>query len=286
MTDNRNTARLAAWASAAAIAAVAVTPMILSATSLAAWARDSLGLSGAAPWLVPASLDLAALACIALALAASLRGEAGGAPKLLAWLLVAGSAVANWRHGQAIGTTDAEAYFPALPVLAMVLVELGLRFVRRTALVSAGRTEASLPHWRLARWVRFPRETFAAWSLAVADGITSPAEAVALVRQHRTGAAPAPAVEVSAAASAAGNLVEGPDPELAALPKAEQLRVAFRALDEVNARRALTWLAQQGIDPPAPRYAYEVAATVKAEADDDGPERAELPLRAIEARSA
>jgi hypothetical protein len=282
MTDTNRTARLTAWASAAAIALVAVTPMVLSAQSLAAWGRDSLGLSGAAPWLVPGSLDLAALACIALALAASLRGEAGGAPKLLAWLLVAGSAVANWRHGQAIGTTDAEAYYPALPILAMVLVELGLRFVRRSALVNAGRTEASLPHWRLARWVRFPRETFAAWSLAVADGITSPAQAVEAVRARHTGAAPAAAVEASTAALTAEPL----DAELAALPKAEQLRRAFVALDEVNARRALTWLAQQGIDPPAPRYAYEVAAAVKAEADEAEPERPELPLRAIEARSA
>jgi hypothetical protein len=262
MSDPR-TARLTAWLSAAAIALVALTPMVLSAQSLAAWGRDSLGLEGASPWLVPVSLDVAAFACIALALHASLRGEAGGAPKLLAWLLVAGSAVANYRHGRTV-SDDAAAYFPGLPLLAMLLVELGLRFTRRTALIAAGRTEAVLPHWRLARWVRFPRETFASWSLAVGDGITSPAAAVAEVRRRQGVEVPEnlerPAVDEAAA-------------ELAALPKSDQLRRAFDAIGEVNARRALTWLAQQGIDPPAPRYAYECAAK----------ERARQPeLRAIE----
>jgi hypothetical protein len=140
--------------------------------------------------------------------------------------------------------------------------------------VSAGRTEASLPHWRLARWVRFPRETFAAWSLAVADGITSPAEAVAQVRQHRTGATPAPAAEVPAAASAAGSL-ERPDPELAALSKADQLRRAFDAIGEVSAPEAVAWLMRRDVRVSI-RYAHEVAAA-EHERRAAGPE-----LRAVE----
>jgi len=243
------THRLTAWGSAAAIAFVALTPMILSAQSLASWARTSLGLSGASPWLVPVSLDVAAFACIALALHASLRGDAAGASKLLAWLLVAGSAAANYRHGHQV-SDDAAVYFPGLPLLAMLLVELGLRYLRRSALVAAGRTESVLPHFRLARWAVAPVETFAAWRTAVTEGYSSPTDAVQAVRRRREGEVPNVAESpVELAASAA---------ELAGMAKADQLRAAFDAIGEVSAPRALTWLARRGVEVSA-RYAHEVA---------------------------
>jgi hypothetical protein len=257
MSTDHRTARLTAWLATAAIMLVTLTPMVLSAQSLAAWAREALGLSGVFAILVPVSLDAAALACVALALTATLRGDAGGAPKVLAWVLVAGSALANHRHGQGIGP-DAEVYYPALPVLAMTLVELGLRYTRRSALVDAGRTEPVLPRFRAARWAVAPVETFAAWRAAVVDGHTSPAAAVSAVRRRREG-------EVPAVASSAAPGAESPHQlsadarELAGMSKADQLRAAFVAIGEVSAPRALTWLARRGVEVSS-RYAHEVAA--------------------------
>lgn len=163
----------------AALAVVLAAPPALSFHSLMAWARTELALTDWWPYLVPLALDAAALLCVALATWAAWRGEAAGAARVLVWVFAGGSAAANARHGQAIGTSDAVVFFAALPVGAAVLLDVVLRRARRAALDDIGALEPPLPRYRLIRWAVAPRETASAWRYAVRHGVTDPREALA-----------------------------------------------------------------------------------------------------------
>jgi hypothetical protein len=164
------------------ITAVVAAPVAISARSLAGWGREALGLTGGWEWLAPVPLDGAALACVGLALHATQRGEAPGLSRILVWVLAAGSAWANWRHGATI-SPDAALYFAVQPLLAALLLDLVLRRVRHDALGDLGALERPLARYRMARWLVAPRETWRAWRTAVCDGITDPDEALARVRR-------------------------------------------------------------------------------------------------------
>lgn len=159
------------------IVVVLAAPVAISAKSLAGWGRESLGLTDGWEWLAPVPLDGAALACVGLALRATLRGDAPGLARVLVWALAGGSAWANYRHGASI-SPDAAYFFAVQPLLGALLLDLVLRSARRDALGGLGALERPLARYRLARWLVAPKETWEAWRTAVREGITDPAEAL------------------------------------------------------------------------------------------------------------
>jgi hypothetical protein len=265
MTNRTTLDRLVVAVIALALTIVVLAPVALSFHSLSDWARTSLALTGWWVYVVPVALDAAALTCVGLTFHAVLRADSAAGPRALMWALALASSTANARHGSTIGA-DAVAFYAAMPLVAMVLLDITLRRVRRSALAGLGGIEPPLPRFRGARWLPGVglRETAAAWRAAVLEGFTSPAEAVQAVRLRREGAVPNVAETPHQLAAQAA--------ELAELSKADQLRAAFRAVGETSAPRALTWLARRGVEVSA-RYAHEVAAAER----DRTPE-----LRAIE----
>jgi hypothetical protein len=68
---------------------------------------------------------------------------------------------------------------------AAVLFDRALKQTRRAALREQGLVPRPLPQIRIVRWLRAPRETFAAWSLMLLEGVRTLDEAVDEVREDR-----------------------------------------------------------------------------------------------------
>jgi hypothetical protein len=163
---------------------VVLSPLVLSFHSLAGWGHEALGLVWPLTWVVPLTLDAAALVCVGLTFHAMLRADSAGASRLLVWVFAGASAAANWRHGAAI-SPDAAVYYAAMPLVAALLLDITLRRVRRTALAGLGALERPLPRYRAARWIVAPTETWRAWRTAVREGITDPTQALTVARERR-----------------------------------------------------------------------------------------------------
>jgi Protein of unknown function (DUF2637) len=249
--------RLTVAVATSALAVVVLAPVALSFHSLAGWGREALALDGAWPYVVPLALDAAAMACVALTFHAVLRADSAGSTRFLVWAFAGASAAANVRHGGTV-STDAAVFFGAMPIVAALLLDVALRRVRRGALAQLGGVEQPLPRFRAARWLVAPRETWRAWCMAVREGITSPAEALRVSRRRHDPAPEVPGVDETPAELAADAA------ELAMLTKTEALRAAFDAIGEVDAPRALTWLARRGVEVSA-NHAHQVARKARNE---------------------
>lgn len=68
---------------------------------------------------------------------------------------------------------------------AAVLFDRALKQTRRAALREQGLVPRPLPQIRVVRWLRAPRETFAAWSLMLLENVRTLDEAVDEVREDR-----------------------------------------------------------------------------------------------------
>ncbi|AEA29077.1 hypothetical protein Psed_7020 (plasmid) [Pseudonocardia dioxanivorans CB1190] len=217
----------------AALGVVILAPVALSFSSLVAWAEAALGLNGPWPYIVPVALDAAALLSMALTFHAVTHAESATFPRALVWVFALGSAFANHRHGETVGP-DAAIFFPAMPIAAAVLLEVTLRRVRRTVLAELGVTERPLARFRLVRWARFPRETFAAWSTAVEHGLSSPIDALAVAARIE----PLDADEIAHAVESRN---------LAALPSdAARVRRAATVTGQDDPGPVVAWLGAHG----------------------------------------
>ena len=123
----------------------------ISAQGLTGFARTSMGLRGPWPYLLWGALDGAACLCAVLLMRRTVRGEAGLAPRLAVWGLVAASSAFNWTH--APHHPSAREAFALMPVIAAVLFEFSLRETRHAAR-PPGRRVASLRFVRPGEWIR------------------------------------------------------------------------------------------------------------------------------------
>ena len=152
--------RLVSRASWIVVVAVALA---ISWWSLAAVARH-YGL----PWIPAAGLstvfDGAALVASSIALSHAQRhGDSGTGARVTVMLLVASSAFLNADHA-AILRDRLPAYllFATPPVVAWLIFELHTRWVRRDALIAAGRTARPLPVFGHPVWLDHPLSTYRA----------------------------------------------------------------------------------------------------------------------------
>ncbi|MEU2874426.1 DUF2637 domain-containing protein [Streptomyces olivoreticuli] len=226
----------------------------MSWKGLVGFGHDVLGLKGALAYGVPVSLDVAAMVCAALALRSVVSHDSAAGPRLLTFLLVAGSAAANYYHAARVpgGSAAAALYYGAMSVVTWGLWEVVLRQIRRSMLRAIGAVELPLPKFRIVRWVRYPRETFAAWSVAVRFGLTRPEEA--LDRVWETYQAQESEREVKELEELE-QLPEG-------ISKRQALQLAFKALGEVDAPAAVKWCEARGVEVDR-SYAYEIARKIE-----------------------
>ncbi|WP_371496881.1 DUF2637 domain-containing protein [Kitasatospora sp. NBC_00374] len=158
----------------------------LSFHGLVGFGQQNLNLSGGWEYLVPFGLDGAAMFCSVLAVREASHGDAALGSRLLVWLFAVASAWFNWVHAPRGGMHDgAPQFFAGMSISAAVLFDRALKQTRRAALREQGLIPRPLPQIRIVRWLRAPRETYAAWSLMLLENVRSLDEAVDEVREER-----------------------------------------------------------------------------------------------------
>lgn len=200
--------------SVAALVVVVGAPAVASWHNLVAFGTDVLHLTDGWEYVVPLTLDGAAIYAAALTLRAILKGDGAFGTRLLTALYALGGAGFGAYHARTAvgGNVPSAVYYAAASLSAVVLWDITLRALRRDQLRALGAIEKPLPRWRLLRWLVAPVETARAWRYAVIEQITDPAEALQLSREAR--AARKEAAETRTAV--AERITETPAPEQSA----------------------------------------------------------------------
>ncbi|MFC9424207.1 DUF2637 domain-containing protein [Streptomyces sp. NPDC056987] len=173
-------------ASYALLFCCAAVAAALSFKGLVGFGQENLGLSGGWEYLVPFGLDGAAMFCSVLAVREASHGDAALGSRLLVWTFAGAAAWFNWVHAPTgIGHEGAPHFFAGMSLSAAVLFDRALKQTRRAALREQGLVPRPLPQIRIVRWLRAPRETFAAWSLMLLENVRTLDEAVDEVREDR-----------------------------------------------------------------------------------------------------
>lgn len=158
----------------------------LSFHGLVGFGRQNLNLTDGWEYLVPFGLDGAAMFCSVLAVREASHGDAALGSRLLVWTFAGAAAWFNWVHApRGLGHAGAPQFFSGMSLSAAVLFDRALKQTRRAALREQGLVPRPLPQIRIVRWLRAPRETFAAWSLMLLEGVRTLDEAVEEVREDR-----------------------------------------------------------------------------------------------------
>ncbi|MBC3841915.1 DUF2637 domain-containing protein [Streptacidiphilus sp. 4-A2] len=158
----------------------------LSFHGLVGFGVENLNLSGGWQYLVPFGLDGAAMFCSVLAVREASHGDAALGSRILVWLFAAASAWFNWVHApRGLDHNGAPQFFAGMSLSAAVLFDRALKQTRRAALREQGLVPRPLPQIRIVRWLRAPRETFAAWSLMLLENVRTLDDAVEEVREDK-----------------------------------------------------------------------------------------------------
>ena len=211
-----------------------------------------INITGVATQGVPLTLDGVSTTAALLALKAELSDESSGRERAAMYAFTAASCAANYWHGAVTGGIQGALYFSAMSLAVMFVFDLVLRQIRLAIRRQAGRRNRKMPQFGLMQWARYPRLTFRAWSLALADGIATPQAALDAAK-----------AAAETAAIAAMNLPVLPidAATLAGMSAAHRLAVAFGALGRTDVPAALALLKQHGaaIDSS---HAYKVRAAI------------------------
>jgi hypothetical protein len=209
-------------------------------------------ITGTATQGVPLTLDGVSTIAALLALRAELSDESSGRERAAMYVFTAMSCAANYWHGSVTGGIEGALYFAAMSLAVMFVFDLVLRQIRLAVRRSAGRRNRKMPQFGAVQWARYPRLTFRAWSLALANGIESPQEALAAAR-----------AEAEADAIEAMDLPVLPidTATLAGMSAGHRLAVAFGVLGKTDIPAALALLKQHGA-PIDSSHAYKVRSQI------------------------
>ncbi|MGS2591209.1 DUF2637 domain-containing protein [Streptomyces hebeiensis] len=245
-------------ASYALLFCCAAVAAALSFRGLVGFGQENLNLSGGWEYLVPFGLDGAAMFCSVLAVREASHGDAALGSRLLVWTFAGAAAWFNWVHApRGLGHEGAPQFFAGMSLSAAVLFDRALKQTRRAALREQGLVPRPLPQIRIVRWLRAPRETFAAWSLMLLEGVRTLDEAVDEVRDDRR------------------------QKEETQRRRREQAKLERAQLKALN-RQHRNWGRRGGRQVPLPAVGATAGgspAAVEAAAEPAIPEKAQLPRR-------
>ncbi|MFC9602448.1 hypothetical protein ACFTTN_03150 [Streptomyces niveus] len=102
-------------------------------------------------------------------------GDAGTIYRVMTWVFASGAAAMNYAHhcGPGGRPTQAAVAFATMSIVGMVLWELYASLIHRKALREQGLAAKARPRIGIIRWIRYPRHSFTAWSLAITDPMLS-----------------------------------------------------------------------------------------------------------------
>ena len=105
----------------------------MSWSGLFGWARHTLHWAPVSAGMVPIALDVAALTCALLALDTVSKNEPATMFRALTACLIGLSAFVNWRYRLTSHNVAEEVFFPAMSVLAYLMIDATIRKYRRGA---------------------------------------------------------------------------------------------------------------------------------------------------------
>lgn len=176
------------------LAIVVLAPEAAAWQGLLSLARNQFHIPSPWEFLVPLLFGAAAFYVALLAQRYVLRGDSAITERLLTWAYAAAGAGFNFWNGQESGQEHATAvalFFGGASLSAALLWDRTLRAWRRDQLREIGALERPLPRFRALRWVLAPTGTFKAFRVSVLAGLSTPAEALAMV-ESRGQTSPAP----------------------------------------------------------------------------------------------
>lgn len=221
---------------------------------LAGFAR-LIGIDGLAVQGVPLTLDGVSTTAALLALKAELTGESSGRERSAMYLFTLASCGANFWHGLKSGGIEGALYFGGMSLAVMFVFDLLLRQIRLAVRRRDGRRSKPMPQFKPVQWLRYPRLTFRAWSLALADeSLRTPQAALNAARSQQT--------EKEALKELAGLPELAIDTDvLAKMDAAHRLAVAFGVLGKLDVPPALALLKSKGA-PVDSSHAYKVRSQI------------------------
>lgn len=211
-----------------------------------------IDITGLAAQGVPITLDGVSTAAALLALKAELSDESSGRERAAMYVFTAMSCAANYTNGLATGGIRGALYFAAMSLAVMFVFDLVLRQIRLAVRRNAGRRGRKMPQFGALYWLRYPRLTFRAASIALAEGIETPQEALAAARA---------AAETAAVAAMNLPVLAIDGATLAGMSAAHRLAVAFGALGKTDVPAAIALLRQHGA-PVDSSHAYKVRSAI------------------------
>jgi len=180
------------------------------------WSRIPAG-------MVPVSLDVAALTCALLALDTVSKNEPATMYRVLTAALISLSAFVNWRYRLASHVLAEEVFFPAMSVLAYMMIDATVRKYRRDIRRGGNARSAPEPLTRYGLMVWLP-------------GIGHPARAWRAASAELAARIPEPA--------------EIAEPQrlivITELSQADAIRHAIEVTDSTDPGLIVAWLAERG----------------------------------------
>ena len=118
------------------------------------------------------------------------EGDRGTLFRAATWLFAASAGGMNYWHAlgeHSVYTPTPKAVsYGAMSLVGIALWELYASLIHRRRLRDDGKLPVARPRFGLARWLRFPRTTFRAWSLTIRDGLATTGQACAAARDGHT----------------------------------------------------------------------------------------------------
>lgn len=170
---------------AVAFTVVVLAPELVLWQALVPFSRETLKLDDGREFLPPLMFGAAGFMVAVLALRAVLAGRVALVERILTFTYAgAGAAVALWYEASK-DRLEAGWVFAGAAMSAPLLWDRILKHLAWRQLLELGVIERPLPRFRILRWVFDFRNTWAAWMLALREGLHTPDEALAALRHER-----------------------------------------------------------------------------------------------------
>lgn len=145
-----------------------IAPMTVAWTGQSGFAKSVLGWNFAASLVYAAAYELTTVFSAWMYHEARKDGDKGWEYRLATWIFAAGAGVQQWWHySKDWEATPRSVTYSTMTIVGVLVWELYARLIHRRALRKVGKLTNARPAIGLARWFRYPRISWTAWSMAV-----------------------------------------------------------------------------------------------------------------------
>lgn len=148
-----------------------IAPMSVAWTGQSGFAVSVLGWNFLASLLYAAAYELTTIFSAFMYHEAKKDGDKGWEYRIATWVFAAGAGAQQWWHySDNWHATPRAVTYSTMTAIGVIVWELYARLIHRRALRSDGKLPGARPRIGLARWLRYPRISFTAWSGSVRHG--------------------------------------------------------------------------------------------------------------------